>query len=102
MKIFEIGVAKTGTTSLGLAYEILGFKHKMIWISLNDAKKLFIMENNQPIYLQGSSCWFDSQKSHGTKSNGYSISMRIDGKFKSDFRNKIFGDGSEWQTIKKW
>jgi hypothetical protein len=28
MKIFEIGVAKTGTTSLGLAYEILGFKHK--------------------------------------------------------------------------
>ena len=28
MKIFEIGVAKTGTTSLGKAYEILGFKHK--------------------------------------------------------------------------
>ena len=78
------------------------WRQEMIWISLNDAKKLFIMENNQPIYLQGSSCWFDSQKSHGTKSNGYSISMRIDGKFKSDFRNKIFGDGSEWQTIKKW
>ena len=28
MKVFEIGVAKTGTTSLGKAYEILGFKHK--------------------------------------------------------------------------
>ena len=28
MKIFEIGVAKTGTTSLGRAYEILGFNHK--------------------------------------------------------------------------
>jgi hypothetical protein len=28
MKVFEIGVAKTGTTSLGRAYEILGFKHK--------------------------------------------------------------------------
>ena len=28
MKIFEIGVAKTGTTSLGRAYEILGFRHK--------------------------------------------------------------------------
>ena len=78
------------------------WRQEMIWISLNDAKKLFIMENNQPIYIQGSSCWFDSQKSHGTKSKGYSISMRIDGKFNSDFRDKIFGDGSEWQTIKKW
>ena len=28
IKVFEIGVAKTGTTSLGRAYEILGFKHK--------------------------------------------------------------------------
>ena len=28
MKIFEIGVMKTGTTSLGRAYEILGFRHK--------------------------------------------------------------------------
>ena len=28
MKIFEIGVSKTGTTSLGRAYEILGFRHK--------------------------------------------------------------------------
>jgi hypothetical protein len=28
MKIFEIGIMKTGTSSLGLAYEKLGFKHK--------------------------------------------------------------------------
>ena len=28
MKIFEVGIMRTGTTSLGLAYEILGFKHK--------------------------------------------------------------------------
>ena len=28
MKIFEIGVSKTCTTSLGRAYEILGFRHK--------------------------------------------------------------------------
>ena len=28
MKIFEIGVSKTGTTSLGRAYEILGFRDK--------------------------------------------------------------------------
>ena len=28
MKIFEIGVLKTGTTSLGRAFEILGFTHQ--------------------------------------------------------------------------
>ena len=28
MKIFEVGVLKTGTTSLGRAYEILGFTHQ--------------------------------------------------------------------------
>lgn len=28
MKIFEIGLMKTGTTSLGKAYEHLGLKHK--------------------------------------------------------------------------
>ena len=28
MKIFEIGVAKTGTVSLGIAFKILGFTHK--------------------------------------------------------------------------
>ena len=49
----------------------------------------YLVRTAQAIYIQGSSCWFDSQKSHGTKSNGYSISMRIDGKFKSDFRDKL-------------
>jgi hypothetical protein len=28
MKIFEVGVMRTGTTSLGRAYEILGFNHR--------------------------------------------------------------------------
>ena len=27
-KVFEVGLPRTGTTSLGKAYEILGFKHK--------------------------------------------------------------------------
>ena len=76
------------------------WRQEMIWIGLS-AKKLFILENKQPIYLQGSSCWFDSQKPHGTKSNGYSISMRIDGKFNSDFRDKLFGKDSKWQTREK-
>ena len=52
-------------------------------------------------YIRGHSCWFDSQKPHGTKSDGYTISMRIDGKFKSEFRNKLFGKNSKWKTIHK-
>ena len=28
IKVFEIGLMKTGSSSLGKAYEILGYKHK--------------------------------------------------------------------------
>tara|TARA_R100001244_G_scaffold72395_1_gene58474 strand:+ start:305 stop:880 length:576 start_codon:yes stop_codon:yes gene_type:complete len=44
MKIFEIGVSKTGTTSLGKAYEILGFKHK------GKDPKLYTKFNNNKNY----------------------------------------------------
>ena len=73
------------------------WRQEMIWIRLNDNKRFFV----DNIYIKGNSCWFDSQKPHGTKSDGYTISMRIDGKFKSDFRNKLFGKNSEWKTIHK-
>ena len=75
------------------------WRQEMIWVSFNDLKKLFILENENPIYIKGNSCWFDSKKYHGTKSDGYSISMRIDGKFNSDFRDKLFGKDSKWETI---
>ena len=75
---------------------------EMIWIGLNDSKKLLVEDKGETIYLKGNSCWFDSQRRHGTKSDGYSVSIRVDGKWKSDFRNKIFGEGSEWETITKW
>ena len=42
-KIFEIGLYKTGTSSLGKAYELLGFKH-MGWNA--DAYDKFIESNN--------------------------------------------------------
>jgi hypothetical protein len=57
------------------------------------------MENNQPIYIQGSSCWFDSQKYHGTKTNGYGVSLRVDGEYTSEFREKLFGKDSKWATV---
>ena len=75
------------------------WRQEMIWIGFSNDKKLFIAEKGETHHLKGNTCWFDSQKPHGTLSNGYSVSMRIDGKFKSDFRNKIFGEGSEWKTI---
>ena len=42
-KIFEIGIYKTGTSSLGKAYEILGFRH-MGWNA--NAYDIFIKSNN--------------------------------------------------------
>ena len=78
------------------------WRQEMIWIGFNDAKKLLVEDKDDTIYLKGNSCWCDSQRRHGTKSDGYSVSIRVDGKWKSDFRNKIFGEGSEWETITKW
>ena len=75
------------------------WRQEMIWISLNDSKKLFVMKNDKPIYIKGSSCWFNSTKPHGTETNGYGVSIRIDGEFTSDFRKKLFGKNSKWKTV---
>ena len=45
MKIFEIGLMKTGTTSLGKAYELLGLKHKGWDSKLHNEWKNNIFEN---------------------------------------------------------
>lgn len=75
------------------------WRHEMIWIRFSNAKKIFIMENNKPNYIKGSSCWFDSRKIHGTETNGYGVSLRVDGEFTSEFRDKLFGQGSKWMTL---
>ena len=75
------------------------WRQEMIWISLNNSKKLFVMKNDKPIYIKGSSCWFNSTKVHGTESSGYGVSIRIDGEFTSDFRKKLFGKNSKWKTV---
>jgi len=47
MKIFEIGVMKTGTSSLGKAFEILNFKH----LGWNPYCHNLLMENKlEPIF----------------------------------------------------
>ena len=75
------------------------WRQEFIWISPSNSRKLFIMENNKPIYMKGYSCWLDSTKVHGCKTNGYGVSVRIDGEFTSDFRRKLFGKNSKWKTI---
>ena len=75
------------------------WRQEIIWISLNNSKKLFVMKNGKPIYIKGSSRWFNSTKVHGTESNGYGVSVRIDGEFTEEFREKLFGD-TKWKTIK--
>ena len=77
------------------------WRHEMIWIRFSNAKKIFIIENEKPIYIQGNSCWFDSKKIHGTETNGYGVSLRVDGEFKSEFRDKIFGKNSRWMTLQE-
>ena len=75
------------------------WRQELIWVNFNDLKKLFILENEKPIYIKGNSCWFDSKKYHGTKTNGYGVSLRVDGEYTSDFRKKLFGKDSKWETV---
>ena len=82
-----------------LDHEFDEWRQEMIWVSFNDLKKLFILENEKPIYIKGNSCWFDSKKYHGTKTNGYGVSLRVDGEYTSDFRKKLFGKDSKWETV---
>ena len=36
-----------------------------------------------------------------TETNGYGVSLRVDGEFTSEFRDKLFGQGSKWMTLKE-
>ena len=82
-----------------LDHEFDEWRQEMIWVSFNDLKKLFILENEKTIYIKGNSCWFNSKKYHGTKTNGYGVSLRVDGEYTSDFRKKLFGKDSKWETV---
>jgi len=58
------------------------------------------MINGERIYIKGYSCWFDSREFHGSEvTEKYSMGVRIDGEFTSDFREKLFGKNSKWKSL---
>ena len=67
--------------------------HEFIWFRTN-LKKPFYMLNHasgEKKYVEGYSTWFDSvNQFHGSDScEGLAFSIRVDGKFTDEFRNKI-------------
>jgi hypothetical protein len=93
-------------------------RFEFIWLNLFGDKKMFVGNETQTfdwyknglceekiiksyldesddsaMLLKGISCWFDGSKIHGTKSgDGLSASVRIDGEFTPEFREKVFKD----------
>ena len=74
--------------------------NEFIWLRLNKNKKMFILEDGKKFFHEGYSCWFDSRKFHGAEALGRNgVSVRVDGKFTSDFREKVFGKDAEWESL---
>lgn len=67
--------------------------HDFIWIrNIKMNKPFYIADksNNEKSFVSGSSCWFNENDYHGTAmANSSCYSLRVDGKFHSDFRKKI-------------
>jgi hypothetical protein len=79
------------------------WRQEFIWLRLNKNKKLFVGMDEKYTFLKGNSCWFNTRFPyyHGAESSmKYTASVRIDGKFTREFREKLFGEGSTWETIK--
>jgi hypothetical protein len=67
--------------------------HEFLWFRTN-LKKPFYMLNqktNEKKYVEGYSAWFDSvNQYHGADAcEGFTFSIRVDGKFTEEFRRKI-------------
>ena len=74
--------------------------NEFIWLRSNKNKRIFVMINGERIYIKGYSCWFDSREFHGSEvTEKYSMGVRIDGEFTSDFREKLFGKNSKWKSL---
>ena len=67
--------------------------HEFIWLRTNFDKPFYMLnpETEEKLYVTSHSAWFDSvNQFHGADaSGGLSFSIRVDGVFSDDFRNRI-------------
>jgi hypothetical protein len=90
---------KTGKSGIHVDHVDSNWRQEFIWFRLDISKKFYLLENNKPIYIQGSSGWFDTTIPHGSETEEYGVSLRVDGEFTPEFRKKLFGKDSKWETI---
>jgi len=94
------------------------WRQEFLWFSLLGDKKMwvsdwdstleyynngFVIKDKFPMeYSNGVSCWFNPIMLHGIKNgDDFSASLRIDGEFTEEFREKLFGD-TKWKTTFNW
>jgi hypothetical protein len=67
--------------------------HEFLWFRTNTRKPFFMLnqKTGEKKYVEGYSAWFDSvNQFHGSDPyDGLSFSIRVDGKFTDEFRNRI-------------
>lgn len=67
--------------------------HEFVWFRTNSKKPFFMLnqKTGEKEYVSGYSAWFDTvNQYHGSDSyDGLSFSIRVDGKFTDEFRQKI-------------
>ncbi len=67
--------------------------HEFVWFRTNTKKPLYMLNHltNEKLYVESYSAWFDSvNQYHGSDSiGGLSFSIRVDGVFTDEFRQKI-------------
>jgi hypothetical protein len=67
--------------------------HEFIWFRTNFAKPFYMLapETGEKLYVTSHSAWFDTvNQYHGADANGgLSISIRVDGVFTDEFRDRI-------------
>ena len=51
------------------------------------------------IFPNQNASWFNTKIPHGSETNGYGVSLRVDGEFTSELRKRLFGKDSKWETI---
>jgi hypothetical protein len=67
--------------------------NEFVWFRTNLKKPFYVLnhETNEKLYVESYSAWFDSvNQYHGSDAfDGLSFSIRVDGKFTDEFRQKI-------------